>query len=120
MAGTRNLVIMAVWHTQRQVEREERSAGWLSLWCPTRQIRRVKDLSIEGSVRSPTWRTVIDGRPARMPQEAHFRTPGPESADPCFPPKNADLMYTGFNGHFQMKRVANSVKLPALGCLPSE
>ena len=83
--------------TRRVIEREDRFVGWVSRCNSTGRVRSVNHLSFGALFHTPNGGTVIDERPARMPQEAHFRTPGPESADPCFPPKNADLMYTGFN-----------------------
>jgi len=45
MAGTKTLVIMAFWHTQRQVEREAWFRGWVFLFAPTRWFRRAEALS---------------------------------------------------------------------------
>jgi hypothetical protein len=67
-------------------------------------------LPIEGAVRSPTWHTVIDERPARMPPKAHFGPPQSEPADPRFRPKNTDLMYNVFNGLWTV-RIYNNCKL---------
>ena len=87
MAGTKTLVIMAFWHTQRQIEREGRFGGWVFLWGPTRRIRRVNHLSIRRPLHSPGYAAVVDGRPGRMPEKTHFRPPQPDPADPVFGPK---------------------------------
>ena len=84
MPGTKTLVIMGLVHTKGQVEREDRFGGWVSLWRPTRQTRRVNPLSIWGPFPSRPWDMVVDERPSKMPRETRYRAAPPKSADPLF------------------------------------
>ena len=57
MAGTKTLVIMAFWHTQRQIRREQRLVEWVSLYSSTGRVRRVETLSIDTAAGTETRRS---------------------------------------------------------------